>query len=510
MCGFIFYTSDSKTIKPEKLSQALDMLHWRGPDAKKILHLKLKNTFLGQHSLLIKSNTKKKNIQPMKSKCQRYIIISDCTIYNKKQIHEELGIYPPVKSDPEIILEGYSKIGDKIFEKLDGMFSVVIYDTLKNSWTAARDAFGFKPIYFHNKNNNVIISSEASVVASLADSSPCPLAISEWKLIRRPIPGKSFYKEVNELLPGQVLNSSGESFFHWQWEQKHDEFCQNKFEEILQESITNSQGCNNNAVSLLSGGLDSALIACMSTVDKLYTVGLERNNEFDGAIETANRINRNLVKVQVTDDDLIEAWKHLTSIRNEPISLPNEGLIYLAAKKLNHNEKIILTGEGADELLFGYDKIFRWALDAKKVIANEFLIKYGYHDSIESDRLISYIESLKDDKKPIEFVEDFFFQVHLPGLLRRMDSSCLAASKEARAPFVSKKIIEYSYRQCPRLKINAFESKIPIRITAEKHGLFGALNRKKIGFSAKLESQLSRKDDYELFRKLILGELNWL
>ena len=108
--------------------------------------------------------------------------------------------------------------------------------------------------------------------------------------------------------------------------------------------------------------------------------------------------------------------------RNEPISVPNEGLIYLVCKKMNKKNKIVLTGEGADEIFFGYDKIFRWALSQKKFNLKKFIDLYGYTNDVKpTKRFVNYIMKLSYKKKVINFVEDFFYDFHLPTLLRRMD-----------------------------------------------------------------------------------------
>ena len=177
---------------------------------------------------------------------------------------------------------------------------------------------------------------------------------------------------------------------------------------------------------------------------------------------------------------------------------------------MKNNEKVVLTGEGADELLFGYDRIFRWALECQSFDLSTFFDKYGYSTNDKSSRLENYILNLSHGKSVIHFLEDFFYQVHLPGLLRRMDFASMAASKEARVPFVNKNIIEYLYRLSPEIKINNTHSKIPLRNLCKKLNLNGALNRKKIGFSAQINKKVDRKSDYDYFQNIILNELGWL
>jgi asparagine synthase (glutamine-hydrolysing) len=90
-----------------------------------------------------------------------------------------------------------------------------------------------------------------------------------------------------------------------------------------------------------------------------------------------------------------------------------------------------------------------------------------------------------------------------------MDFASMAASKEARVPFVSKQLINYMYRRPSDIKINSSESKLPLRVMAAKLGLKGALNRKKIGFSAQIEKNNSRFGEYAEFQKIVLEALKW-
>jgi asparagine synthase (glutamine-hydrolysing) len=263
-------------------------------------------------------------------------------------------------------------------------------------------------------------------------------------------------------------------------------------------------------VSLLSGGLDSAVITAVSTVQKAYCVGLKQNNEFDEARDTAHLLHRRLVTVDVSTEELRGAWRYLTKLRGEPLCVPNEGLIYLVCKAMEPTERVFLTGEGADELLFGYNVIVEWAADNKWAGVKDFLLRYGYSQVPEpTDRLCEHIEMLRSGKTGIEFIEDLFYELHLPGLLRRMDFAAMAASKEARVPFVCKDLVSYMYRRPAKIRLTSGETKIPLRRFAERLGLHRVLTRKKIGFSAQIEPEVSRYDAYMDFQQATLGALSW-
>ena len=509
MCGWVFQVEARPSVDERKFSEALNRISWRGPDAHSISFLKEGSVAMGHNRLAIIDPVDRSN-QPMISDDEKYAIIFNGEIYNHKAIKKSLNLNCYTSSDTEVILQGYAKIGTRLFEKLDGMFAFVILDTQSGEWVCARDGLGIKPLYFYLNGKHAVISSECSAISELVHTRICEDAITEWKVIRRPLPGKTFFTNIQELEPGTYLTNSGSKRRFWSIKPSSEAFNQEEFEEKIKNSVRSHEMSDVGVVGLLSGGLDSAIISSQSVSRRFYTVGLHNNNEFEGASETADCLGLDLERVAISEEQLIENWKFLTRLKREPISLPNEGLIFSVCRAMKEEEKVVLTGEGADEILFGYDGIYRWALEDDNAFdAHKFLNRYGYCEDVFTERLIDFVNGLSVGKSLIQFLEDFFLSVHLPGLLRRMDFSSMAASKEARVPFVSKDLIEYLYRRDPATKINEQISKIPLRKFAEKSGLVGVLERKKIGFSAQSNQLQNRKESYEHFRSVVLGELQW-
>lgn len=510
MCGVLFVSRESDAINAYEFGRVLEKQGWRGPDAINFSQYSNGKYFIGHNRLSIIDLDIRSN-QPMTSACGRYVISYNGEIYNTNEIRKKYRINTKTKSDTEIILELYAIIGEKIFNVIEGMYALVIVDLVKNDWIAARDPLGIKPLYGSNiKDGSYIFSSEAASVADLANSERCEISIQEWRLIRRPLPGMSFFKGVFEVHPGTLIKSNGSQKSFWKLEKKINIFDQHEFEDRLISSVKSHEYSDVKVVSLLSGGLDSAVIAALTKYTKCYTVGLTSINEFVGAQETASILGKFLQIITVSDGDLINSWKYLTKVRGEPLSLPNEGLLYLVCNSMKADEKVILTGEGADELLFGYDKIFRFATKNRWQGAVEFLKKYGYSDTVKpTDRLIDYVENMAAGKSYIYFLEDFFYSVHLPCLLRRMDFSSMVAGKEVRIPFVSTGLIEYMYRMPADIKINEVESKLPLRKFARSLNLQGALERRKIGFSAAMTNKDNKFNEYSIFQNTVIEALEW-
>jgi asparagine synthase (glutamine-hydrolysing) len=508
MCGILFADQrEGQGIDRATFAALLECQRWRGPDSSHVVPV---GRFLLGHNRLSIIDPIARSDQPMFSACGRFAIVFNGEIYNHRALREGIPLEFRTQSDTETILQGFIHFGEPIFEKLEGMFALIILDVERGTWVAARDRFGIKPFFYHSSRQLFFAASEGAVVARAIEAPPSAESVEEWRMLRRPTPGYSYFEGVSELLPGQLLRSDGSSRLFGVKTASSDAYSSERFAELLQRSIAAHQLSDVGNVALLSGGLDSAVVVALSEVGKTYTVGLPGNNEFEGACETAQVLNRELVQTVVANEEIFETWRVLTRLRGEPLSVPNEALIFKVCHSMQPNEKVVLTGEGADELMFGYDRIYRWALASKWAGIEDFLRMYGYSDSTPpTERFQAFVEHLREGKSLIEFVEDFFYEFHLTGLLRRMDFASMAASKEARVPFVDVGLVNYMYRRQPDCKLTPEFSKLPIRTLALNLGLSGALNRKKIGFSASSDTKVSKYVEYAVFQEVVLGELGW-
>lgn len=509
MCGFFFCKAiNAINVDQSNFANSFQKMKWRGVNFSRIENYENGRVAIGHHRLKILDLSDTAN-QPMTSTNNRYTIAFNGEIYNHQTLRIKFGLHCKTQSDTETILEGYQLIGESFFSELDGMFSFIIYDHLTSNWVAARDPFGIKPLWSHASEKFHIICSEPSVIASFIGDEFDQQSFEEWEIIRRPIPGKSFFKKVTEVLPGQVLHSNGQISSLWSWQAEHaTPFNQEELENILSDSIKSHTLSDVDIVSLLSGGIDSAIISKIASIKKSYTVGLDTNNEFKEAATTAKELSIQLKCIDIDQSQLIALWKKLTKLRGEPLSLPNEALIYAACHAMDNSEIVVLTGEGADELFCGYDRIFRWAATTNEPFnITNFLIHYGYSDRVAPERLLDFLSDFSNGLTTFEVVEDFFYRVHLPCLLRRMDFASMAAFKEARVPFVTKSLIAYNYRRPFSCKVLNDKSKIPLRIFSNRLGLASALSRKKIGFSANFSQRQSTITHYKYFRNIVLEAL---
>ncbi len=512
MCGFIFAIRKNPSLfSDEQFSSALESIKWRGPDSAKILLEQNGSVIMGHNRLAVQGGLED-SIQPMQSRCGRYSIVFNGEIYNHLDIRANLKLDCRTSSDTETILEGYATIGERIVDKLEGIFAFVIFDNQNKTWFATRDRFGVKPLYQYSSLECLIFSSEVSAIRCLVQLSVDYRSVDEWKWGRRPLIGKTFSREVSEFPPASSQLSDSKIYRYWKLEKKHEIFKDEEFFALVSKAADVNRLSDYDNVSLLSGGLDSGVLAALLQPKMAYTVGLSDQNEFIEARQTANAIGIELKEILLGDEkgSLEQIWRRLILMKQEPLLVPNEGLIFGVCASMGKNEKVVYTGEGADEIMFGYDQIYRWALEVTTLSSSDFISRYSYSGITDlPERMVNYILELRQDKAPIEFLEDFFFQFHLVTLLRRMDFASMAASKEARVPFLYTPLVEYCYRNSPTVKINASEAKLPLRRYAKKLGIDFVNHRKKIGFSARPSSLENSKQEYQAFQGLNLEILGW-
>ena len=507
MCGVLF-AQNVPGLSAAGFAEALQKQSWRGPDKQNIEALE-DGLFLGHVRLSIIDPVERSS-QPFTSTDGRFRILFNGEIYNHETLRNDLNLKCRTKSDTETIVEGFNSVGPKIFDMLDGMFAIIIFDSKTGDIWSVRDRYGIKPLYMYRRSGALIFSSECISIRELVECTVDPESLDEWRLLRQPMRGKSFFREIDNVLPGTVMKNGIVRFELEGFSRSGVPFDQKTLEDIVSQSVAAHELSDVENVALLSGGVDSSLITALSSCKAVYTVGTNTNNEFAAARETAALLNRSITEVRLENDDLETALRELTRLKGEPLYVPNEALIYSVCRNMKPEQKVVLTGEGADEVFFGYDRIFRWAVGQARIDLREFLSLYGYASvDYMTPRLKTDLEELLADQTPIEFVEDFFFLYHLPTLLRRMDFASMAASKEARVPFVSRALIEFMYRVDPRVRLDDEASKKPLRKILRDLGLAGVLERKKIGFSATPVAGMTRLEEYKRFQDINLELLGW-
>ncbi|WP_456457114.1 asparagine synthase (glutamine-hydrolyzing) [Nitratifractor sp.] len=287
-----------------------------------------------------------------------------------------------------------------------------------------------------------------------------------------------------------------ESFLQ-QREDKGEEYYKERVRNLLESSVVYRMRSDVEFGAFLSGGVDSSVITALMAKNttkpiRTFTIGFEEDgfNEFSYAKMVARRYATNHTEILLSGENYIETMQELIAFKDAPLSVPNEVPLYLMSKELKKYITVVLSGEGADEIFGGYGRIFRSPFDyermrdldkldydkkekekfiknfdrkyGKKIFANElehFLQLYSYTPFSMKKSFLSPVIDLK--KIEAKFYEKFkkyfneiagesyynkmmyaFEKIHLVGLLHRVDTSTMAASVEARVPFVDHRVVE--------------------------------------------------------------------
>jgi asparagine synthase (glutamine-hydrolysing) len=376
MCGIagIFYYKEHSSETYEITKKLLSDIAHRGPDDEGTYSNNKFSFGMCRLSIIDLKN----GHQPISDKNERYQIVFNGEIYNyqylKQQLEDE-GVAFKTNSDTEVILQGYLIWGNEVLNKLEGMFAIAIYDVQEHELFLARDRLGKKPLYFYQDEDRFLFCSEVRAL------SKC-LALKEidkqsyWDyLTYRYVPGKeTIFKGIIRLDKASytTVNKKGNRknkywFVAKEKKEKKEkrEECENvtsKFGELFSEAVKKRLVADVPVGVILSGGIDSCAVLYEASkfkkVDSFHVYFNSENeqyNEYQYANEIAKFVGSDLHVVEMTDAKFIDGLNNMHEWTDEPIAdLSSIPFKYLCNKTREH-VKVALSGEGADEVLAGYD-----------------------------------------------------------------------------------------------------------------------------------------------------------
>ncbi len=485
MCGIngIFSTSGVPKIK-ERIEKMNEAIHHRGPDAQNSF---VDNEKVGLgHVRLSIIDVQERSNQPMLTRSKSWGIIFNGEIYNYQELKEELTYDFITDSDTEVILAAVEEKGvDWFLKKANGMFAMALYNLTEKKLFLIRDRMGIKPLYYFMNEEQLIFSSEIKGILSsgLIEASFNEAAVDEYlanRYVRSPY---TFFENVFQIPPGTYLSIDEDCNYEMKeyWtipedfnvsEDYDEEAIAKKFEEQLVKAIKYRLIADVPLGAYLSGGVDSSLITAVTALHKeekvnTYTIGFDELNEFNYSKLIAELYNTDHHQIRLKKDDYIGNWEKLIKFKDAPLGVPNEIPLAVMSDKLKEKITVVLSGEGADELMGGYGRIFRAPFDyehsSEETIGSfydYFIAKYEYVPRAMRNELINtpkvYREEF-DAKISKEFSKNpnnqnvfrFFHKYHVKGLLQRVDMTTMQTSVEARVPFLDHELIEFSYKEVP-------------------------------------------------------------
>jgi len=470
---------DRLDLRVQKMNESI--VH-RGPDSGAFYTFKEKMA-LGHRRLSIIDLREIAN-QPMRSSSNEWHLVFNGEIYNFQEIAQELDYKFITDSDTEVILGAVQEKGiDWFLERANGMFAIALFNSITKEMFLVRDRMGIKPLYYFNDGERLVFSSEikAILASGLVTAEFNESAVDEYlanRYVRAPY---SFFKQIYQVLPGSYLkikeNLSLDEKAYWDLpkefnvSQTYSEIeIATKFEEELKRAIEYRLIADVPLGTYLSGGVDSSLITAITALSKkdrinTYTIGFPELNEFEYARIIAQKYDTDHHEIIMRKEDYIENWERLISYKDSPLGVPNEIPLAVMSSKLKEKITVVLSGEGADELMGGYGRIFRAPFDYEnespsKSFYDYLIEKYEYVPRAMRDDLINTpiayrvefdknLNGLFENTSNEESVFRFFHKYHVKGLLQRVDMTTMQTSVEARVPFLDHNLIEFCYNEVP-------------------------------------------------------------
>lgn len=386
-------------------------------------------------------------------------------------------------SDTEVILNGYHKFGLNVFSQLNGMFAVCIVD--KNKFILARDRIGIKSLYYKITLDQFIFASE---LKALVDNNEKWFIHNDNKLFET-LPGnKTIYSNIYEVPPGSFLIYDGykiEIQNYWDLKKisynttnKTQNECIDELRYLIHDAINIRKPTMPFGVSI-SGGLDSAIIACISKPDYLFSsiTKISNLNEEKYCDYLGKYLKTPIIKTYPSKNNFIETLPELIKCMDTPTTTLAIFPIYILAKKAKEYVKVLMTGQGADELFGGYiryvliyiEYIKKYApeLNSYKNLARHFWNE-KYDESLDkkyfrliarrntdnqSNQIIKSAYSFVRNR-PITFAGLTDLLISFPPLLKADDRISTTHGIENRSPFLDHRIIEFAMSLPDNLKIN--------------------------------------------------------
>ena len=361
MCGHISIYYKNKKADELLIRQLTEKITHRGPDDTGYF---IKDNIAFGFNRLSIIDLEHGN-QPFEK--ENRTIIFNGEIYNHQELRKRLEFSNKftTNSDTEVLLTSYINYGEKCVDKLRGMFSFIIYDEVKEIVFGARDHFGIKPLYYINNNEFIAFSSEYKVLVKvLKEISINETALQNYFSFQYTPNYNTIINEIKEVPNGTYFTiKNGNLEFYRYHDIKFDNknITKDNIYDIVNDSVKHHMISNVEVGTFLSGGIDStivtALAAKLNPKIKTFSIGfdVEGYNELTVAKKTAEYLGVENISVNVSEQDYIKALPKVAYYMDDPLADPSCVGIYLLSEEARKHVKVVLSGEGSDELFGGYN-----------------------------------------------------------------------------------------------------------------------------------------------------------
>ena len=539
ICGIVSERQDGGLF--QKIEAMNASLTHRGPDAG--ASFIEAGIALGHRRLSI-LDLSETGAQPMQRQPDGPVITYNGEVYNYNMLRVELecrGVRFRGRSDTEVVLAVYEEFGLEGIQKLEGIFSFAIWDRQKQALILVRDRLGVKPLYYSQTEDGLVFASEYKAIETLNPSfrSLDLQAVSEYFWYGNVFEDRTFLKEIRQLEPGHMLLFEGgviKTVCWWSVEDwlpdSFDVF--NRTETVASIGQTLRQSVDRQLVAdvpvglFLSGGIDSSSIAASTAREKRsaltsYSIGFGHGAEVDElprARAIANQLGIPHKQFELVNFDLLDALKKMAWAHDDPFADAANVPLYFMAKRFAKDTKVVLQGDGGDELFAGYRRyqliqhLEKWRMipGASSALVSNFggfgkrlarlLDAMQQKDPAMVMALLMTVETLDDrpentltgtmqealrettdpfmvyrkladrfkDHDPVQRMLLTDLNSQLPSqFLTKVDRATMAAGVEARVPLLDESMLKLALRIPSSRKLGSLQSKVLLRDMLRTH-----------------------------------------
>lgn len=558
MCGFCGYINRKEKSHIKAMN---DMIAHRGPDDES--YYTDDEIAMGFRRLSIIDL--KGGRQPMSNEDDSMYITFNGEIYNFKEIKEDLinkGHIFKTNTDTEVILHGYEEYKEKILDKLRGMFAFVIWDKNTKKLFGARDHFGQKPFYYAKMQGTFMYGSEIKSFLKHPDflKKVNKEALKPYLTFQTSVLNETFFKNVYKLKPGHYFTYDFntekmeiQKYYEIKFEPKNQDFDNlvNEIDNTITKSIDYHTISDVPVGSYLSGGIDSSYVVSYLKPDKTFSVGFDYKdfNEVPLAKDLSDLLHIQNKNELINADHFFESIDKVQYYADEPTANLSAVPLYFLSKLASIDVKVVLSGEGADELFGGYPsykedktltKYKKLPLFLRKFIktiisplpsfhGKNFLTKGGskledyyvgdafifnnkeankiLNDNYKSDLKYQditkpYFDKVKDkdDVTKMQYLDMHFW---LPNdILLKADKMSMANSLELRVPILDKEVFKLASTIPTEYKISHDTTKYALRKAASKRIPEAWYKRRKKGFPVPIIKWFREEKYYNIAKEM--------
>jgi len=587
MCGICGIIENQSSQKPERetiVRKMMDRMIHRGPDDKGLYIGP--GISLGHRRLAIIDVEHGR--QPMSTSDGRYTLVFNGEIYNYIELRKSLiasGVSFKTSSDTEVLLQMLIHKGPKCLNELNGMFAFALFDNKNSKWILARDPFGIKPLYYIALKDKIVFASEIKALLEHPDvnAEVDSESVQQYLTFQFCLGERTLFRKIQKLAPGSYITGTGEKVekisqywrmkFHMD-DNNNEEYFANHLSSLIKDSVHLQLRSDVPLGAYLSGGLDSSTVAAiaaeyigpgMKTFHGFFPDGTDYD-ESNFARVAAESFQAELLTIGLSPQQFIEDMPALICAMDEPAAGPGIFPQYRVSKMAAGHVKVVLGGQGGDELFGGYARyllgyleqalkgaIFETQEEGKHIVtlssiipnlpilkSYQPLMRYFWQDGLFEDmaaryfRLInrnSNIESLltedaaaqfdnpavfaefqkvfnhPDTKSYVNKMIHFDLKEFLPSLLQVEDRVSMAVSIESRIPLLDVRIAELMCSMPPKIKFKGGKSKSILKKAIKKWIPDSIFKRKdKMGFPVPLTNWISKEPVRGFFHDTLLSK----